>query len=575
MANRNKNVMQKKDGGKKFSKSFKRNKVMEPRDNTLAENVSPNDLSWYVVDEQILNDAARIPYSIPVGMPFSRMGKWIPSQVDLPSYDDALPGIMASYIMPLLGNASAAGDAVNVAANSVYQFVRSKISGSRPYDAVDMMIYLGAMDSLFCYITWLTRLYATVYTYHQSNRYMSRALVEAQGVDYDDLVSNIAQFRASVNLLIAKVKSLYLPSVLPLFNRHSWLFSSYYIEGPSEKDQIYFHVPAGVHLFRYDNDHAGMLEAYRLHDQNPITVAGLINLLNAMVNPIYADEDFNRISGDFLKAYEGKVFTLTELPDVVTTQLINNEEVLLQFKNAKYKYVFSGTGQDAFNDHWLGNFFNYVQDPTKTFLQMVQPKAALDGYLHINGAHNSVYNETDPTGKAVRAMYYDWSKDTLLTSPHPDVTPGESMVNTRLTLAFDLSYSAGAIGEANINQIFCGSEWPIEYRLYTYHRSRTAPYATTLFWRRYDSHLQIENSGANKTKIESWIHSQEPIRSAFKYLPELTIISSDLDASTTLDPGRAYFEVDNYALVSSNTIGGLHNAAILGEYNIPKLAITQ
>lgn len=573
MANRNKNVMRDKAKQRKSGNrgKFDRKECFS-MDEKMEKSGGPNDLSWYVVDDQILNDAARIPYSIPVGLPFTRNGSFIPTSAVLSSFDDAIPGLCVSYVMPLLGNADNAGDAVNVAANSVYQNVRAHISGSRNYDAVDMMVYLGAMDSIYCFVTWLTRLYSTVFTYHQANRYLSRALIESQNVDYDDLTTNLAQFRAGINLRIAKIKSLYLPALLPIFKRHSWLFSSYYIEGQSEKDQIYFHVPAGAHHFKYDADGAGMLEAYDfVHLSQPFTVQSIFNTLDSLINPVYQDEDFNKISGDFLKTYEGNVFTVTEIPDISTVQLYYSEEVLLQFKNAKYKHIM-GSQSDRYS------FFDYTQDSNKVYLSMRKTPTAFQNYMQVDNTNNSAYQVTTSAGAAVKTVYalsmYDWSKETLLSSPHKDVTPGESMINTRLTLAFNISGDATALGEAKIDDMYFGSEWPIEYRLYTFHRNKSTG-VLSLFFRRYDSHMYIgvnTGSGTNAA-IESLVLSQEPIRTSFKYLPELTLIWNNAIDSRIVDPGRSYFEVDNYALIAAQTVGGLHNAAILGEYNIPKLAI--
>jgi len=584
MANKNKNVMRgKTDRFKKAVKDAKKQWSRDKKANITDESQyvasGPNDLNWYVSDEQILNDAARIPYSIPVGMPFVRNGKVTVNTgetITLPSYDDAIPGLMVSWIVPLLGNAHDPSDATNVAANAVYQFVRSRISGSRPYDAVDMMMYLGAMDSIFCFVTWITRLYGTIFTYHQSNRYLSRYLVEAQNVDYDDLVANLSAFRAQVNIEIAKIRALYLPAILPIFKRHSWLFSHYYIEGESEKDQIYFHTPAGIHHFKFDDDGAGMLECYNLMDtDNPFTAQGIINTLRSLINPVFQDEDFNRISGDFLKAYEGNVFTISEIPDIGTIQLLHSEEVLLQFKNAKYKTV--RPYQDKFP------FFDYKQSPDKLYLQMDGTREYLMRYINVEPTHNRYWDVTSSTTNLgaitdLAVTQYEFSKDILLTSPRKDVTPGESMINTRLTLAFDISEDSSSMTGLKFEHFYFGSEWPIEYRIHCVHRSKTTG-VISMFWRRYDYHLNLYNHHTDLSLCESWMLSQEPIRSAFKYLPELSISytgASSLDQNTRyVDPGRSVFEVDNYALVNQTVIGGLHNAAILGEYNIPKLAISK
>lgn len=571
MANRNKKVQNKYyNSRKKGTKGQANNNPDSKFSDELqsGEKCAPNDLGWYVIDDQVLNDAARIPYSIPVGMPFQRDGSTpITSDVRLQNYDDAMPGILVSEVMPLLGPAQDAGAPVNVAANSVYQYVRSKISGSRPYDAVDMMVYLGAMDSLYCVLTWITRLYSTVFTYHQSNRYLSRALIEAQGIDYDDLVANLSSFRAQVNILIAKTRALYLPSILPIFKRHSWMFSHYYIEGESEKDQIYMHVPAGIHHFEYDAAGAGMLRARRFDKSALIGTQGLINTLNYLINPIYADEDFNRISGDFLKAYEGNVFTLTEIPDIATTVLTYNEEVLLQFKNAKYKWV----REDG--DNWYDDCFSYSQDVNKAFLEFKMTDEALNSYrmmdTNVNASYKVDASELQNRWDTLSCEIYDWTKDVLLTSPHHDVTPGENMINTRLTLSIT-GKAASNKANAEWDDWMFGTEWPLRFIIYTFHRDKVTK-ALSLFHRSYERvmFLDIEQPAT----VYSVCSSQWPIISAFKYTPEISLGYVETSVPRISDAGRSIFEVDNYALIGHNVVSGLHTAAVLGEYNIPRLSV--
>lgn len=563
---------------KKFATTANASSKEEATTTECKENGAMNDLKWYVVSEQVLNDVARIPYSLPVGMAYSRDPRFqhLPSgsELLLSNYDSAVPGIFVSKIMPILGKATIADDPVNVAANSIYQYVRSKISGSRPYDAVDFMIYLGAMDSVFCLCTWLTRLYGTMYTYHGANRYLARALVEAQDVDYDDFRANLTQFRATFNQLIAKIKSLYVPSNMSIFVRHAWMFANYYIEGMSEKDQIYCHAPAGYYTFGLDSDKAGMLSAHPIHTNPKLKVTDVVNMLDDMITPIFDDEDFNRISGDLLKAYEGNVFTITEIPDIATVSLQYNEEVLLQFKNAKYMPVISYPDLGRF----ANNAFDYHQDYNKRYLEFVMPEASYDMIHKFTSTSNSTTIVTASSSDADKTMlaskFSDWSKDTLLTTPHNDVVPGENMINTRLTLGFDIQPDVTAIWSGKVNDLAVGTEWPLDYHIYCHRRDKSNG-LTDLFQRSYSYSMYMDTS--DYVSVRTAVMSQLPILESFKYHPELfiTLIEYDVNTQTYYyrNAGRSIFELDNYATINFNALTGLHNAAILGQYNVPNLSV--
>lgn len=545
--------------------------------NHQGDKKSFNDPEWYVNSEQILKDSARIPYSIPVGTCYRRDGFLSSADVATfteSSYNNAVPGIMVSYLMPTLGATDQSASAgINIAANSLFQYVRSKISGSRKYEAVDMMIYLGAMDSIFTNITWLTRAYATAYTYHQANKYLSRALLEAQGIDYDDFIDHLPNFRTALNIEIAKIRSMYLPSVLPIFKRHSWMFSHYFIEGDSEKDQIYMHSPAGFYLFDLDSAGKGMLHAKPFindaHSQK-WKWNELVDIIRMQIGQIFRREDFNTISGDMLKAYEGRVFSITEIPDIATVSLTNSIEVLLQFKNAKYKCISASLGEGS--ESFLANFFDYVQN-TNSDLVMIGCTALygtlpIQQFLRIQ-SNDNVMEDLSTSAKIdfAKCVANEWGKETLLTTPSHDVQPIENMINTRLTLGIDYAIDASAPNGLRYDRSYFGSEWPVCYRLYAYHQNKSNG-NITLFSRTYDRAMLIDSGNA-----AIWVTSQEPIRSAFRFLPELSLVMYSNPSNTISDSGRSIFEVDNYALVTNSTLEGLHNAAILGEYNIPDLSI--
>lgn len=578
---RNANNKGKKNKGHMSNKEIYKKLKNESADNEAEVKQSFNDLSWYVVDEQVLNDAARIPYSLPVGMPFPRTASFQYTGTDPQDtvhesvYDSAIPGILVSHVMPILGNAKNPSDPVNIAANSIYQFVRSKNSGGwGTIDAVDFMIYFGAMDSVFTYCTYLSRLYATVFTYHQANRYLSRALIEAQGVDYDDLVANLAVFRARFNVAIAKIKSLFIPNNMSIFVRHSWMFSKYYIEGESDKDQIYMHAPIGYYTFDLDSDGAGMLKANHMHRGGTANVSRLLQILDDMIDPIYQDEDFNRISGFLLKAYEGRVFTVSEIPDIATVSLEHNEEVLLQFKNEKFLPVIITTG-GTFAD----NAFDYYQDTTKRYLQFTMPESALYEFTEVTSGSNLAhvdYQSWNQTGWAhFASKMMDHSKSCLLTSPHTDVTPGENMINTRLIVKPAISQDTSTNWQGKIDDIAVGTEWPVYFSVFCYRRLRSTG-VTTLFNRNYETSVLI--NATKYTSVRTLSESQLPVLSAFKYHPEifLTVIETDENGVRwERNAGRSLFDVDNYAIVNFEAIQGLHTAAILAQYNVPKLSIGQ
>lgn len=531
-----------------------------------------NDVSWYTPDQQILNDVARLPYSIPTGMPFSRP---ITGQGTAGS-DMAIPGILTQHIMPTFGYSSSPNDPVNVAAQGIYSFVRHLNSGSRNYDPVDMMIYIGALDSVYSIISWATRLYATICSYAQGNRYLPRLLFEAQHCNFQDFADNMVQFRAKLNQRIAKASQLMVPNVMPLFERHRWLFSNYYIEGDTIKDQIYMYAPVGFYKFDLDSDGAGMLKAVSLRSRytGSLTVNDLMQLIDDMLDPIIQDEDFNIMSGDIFKAYGNNIVTYSMVPDMIAMNFTYDENVLLQFKNSKSKHV----ALDS-NRNFIDNFFDVHQDTTKSYLVVENPSSAVLNQLNMNLNDWDVCDASATSRvKAIqRIVNYAWTRPTLLTSPHSDPDAAENMVMTRGTMAAEIGFGASA--DLDTYTMAYGSEWYDHFTITSFFRNRN-----TMAWN--ISTMSMEQvvvifDHLTDTPATFNLYKEFTLRaftdvSKFKYHPEVSIVNYITDDNTVADNRfgiPSFFEIDNYTVQGYQVIKSMHDAALLGEYNIPRIAL--
>lgn len=543
------------------------------REDFKSNQYTHNDISWYTPDLQILNDAGRLPYSIPTGMPISRPY----TNQGTSGTDFAIPGILVQKIMPTLGYAADPSDPVNVAAQGVYSFVRHLNSGSRNYDPVDLMIYIGALDSVYSCISWATRIYATICSYTQGNRYLPRVLMKAQGVDFDDIADNMVQFRAKLNQRIAKASQLMVPNIMPIFERHRWLFANYYIEGDDMKDQIYLYAPIGFYKFQLDSDDAGMLKAVRLGGiRTELKADDIIQLLDDMLNPIIEDEDFNIMSGDIYKAYNGNIVTYSMIPDMIAMNFTFDENVLLQFKNSKSLPVAEST------TGWDNNHFDYVQDSTKRYLTMTISSSGIKGYMDpFLGFTKYSGSMAAPEAARVLSTMRAWSKPIMLTSPHRNVEAAENMISTRGTTACEMTISSTA-GNSNFKNIYFGSEWYERFEIWTNIRFRSS--GTITHYHQDLSYtislgLDLDSSSTTASWVETFmgeLFTGIEALAKFKYHPEVFLLFNGQKGGTAMsldNTAQSLFEVDNYSVVDANVIKGLHDAALLGEYNVPRIAL--
>lgn len=320
---------------------------------------APNDWRWYAQNEQILRDTASFAYGYPVGNRLD-LGAYVPD-----INKGSIPGIASLHFAPTFGGVHDTNSPLNVAARNVYSYVRHANSGSKNYDAPDLMLYLLAMDSVYSYIAFLKRVYGVAMTYNIVNRYYPKAVVESMGVQFEDLMAHMADFRAAINILCVKAGSLCVPANMSYMAKHMWMYSGLYLDSQSSKAQTYVFTPATFYQFGLDTDSAGQLtqvtpftmqylQAYStdttrcvvnewtytqsfgpIDARKLLTVESLIQFGNSLLDPILASEDMNVMSGDILKAYsENMIFKLDLISENYTVIPKYDEDVLDQIQNA-------------------------------------------------------------------------------------------------------------------------------------------------------------------------------------------------------------------------------------------------
>lgn len=82
------------------------------------------------------------------------------------------------------------------------------------------MLYLLAMDSAYMFYAQMLKIYALVVKTNAYNYYYPEGLIRSMGLDYYDLMGNIAQLRGYINVFAQRVSAFNVPAVLPYYHRH-------------------------------------------------------------------------------------------------------------------------------------------------------------------------------------------------------------------------------------------------------------------------------------------------------------------------------------------------------------------
>lgn len=563
---------QQKQSEKKFENAFKGNKSgargrgrRKPGFTTTAENPEPhnfqdeaeerefqkgekfgrriaehkaNDPQWYFKSPQILKDVASFSFAKPLGTRLGVNRIFTDSHYKISQRFTAAPGLLAYYLGIAPGIAQNAQDPVNLAATNVYSFVRHENSGSRNYDAPDLMLYILAMDSIYTAWNWLKRVYGVASTYSQQNRYMPSAYFEAENIDFDDVIANLANFRGFLNVKASEIAAFCVPATMSLNVRHSWLFSNIFEDSNTHKAQQYMYIPS--YFFKYEETASakgGQLTPLTIPNgglaakqATKLKVADLEQILIDLLEAVQYSEDIGIMSGDILKAYGSQgLFTLSTIDPAYKVEPAYSQEVLTQFENAITTHF---SAADAAT-------FTITQDPDTNWL-LFQPSTSSDANVGMDG----------------RFVNFHWD------SP----TPEDVIVATRLSTV--LGEKSGSTAPV----LSCGSEiLTAAYMLYIAEGSAGAVEYTGLApLSIYMYSLQWTVLFSDYVATDGGLFAPVMLES-FDWHPMYLVT---FNTGTVSSPGQSWieycaFDFDNYTVITPENIEAMNSMALLSEMNVP------
>lgn len=295
-----------------------------------------NDPSWYTVSGQLTKDVASLSFNNPSGIQYSLNSTSQGAFVG--------PGIFNLYMAPTPGYSEGLSSPINIAAKNIYSFVRHANSGHANYDSPDLILMILGMANAFAYYGWMTRLYGMLRVYSQKNRYLGANMLKACGVDADNLLTNMANFRAYINQYALKLSALSVPATMSLFKRYMWMFSNVFSDENDEKAQFYMYQPAYFYMYDEYNGAGRLLPKPLCMDNlgTPFPVTGmtfgsLVIYGDALIGALIGSEDINIMSGDILKAYGSEnIWKLQLIPEDYSIAPMFSEEVLSQIHNTVF-----------------------------------------------------------------------------------------------------------------------------------------------------------------------------------------------------------------------------------------------
>lgn len=461
--------------GRSDSKNAKRSVGNSSTDICVS---NTNDPSWYAATDQLLKDAASLPFA-------KRVGDFISLRGDegfVSGKDLSIPGIMTLHMIPTFGNPQKLSDPMNMATSNLFAQVRKHNSGAVNYGKANLMQYMLALGSAYSYYGYLTRLYGMAKMYVPESKYFPRQLYRSMYVDLNDIQNHMAQLRMYINLFAEKLNYFAVPKAFKLYNRMFMLYSNVYLDRPSKKGQVYLFNPVAFHVYgepaTVEPAYVGKLKMEPIKEDfsadNLIKYDDLVAFGDKMINPIVQSQDYDVMSGDIRKAFDS-IVTIPQISEDYWVRPVYDDLILEQIHNCDTVFTTTNTSEDDMVTKMRvmakSDFATLAEDTSET------PNA---GALVMNADLGTSLNMPFPSGGT--------TLDLLAENP----TPGEVIEATRLKFSVEMEIDASTEGATKYKGTLktCGTE--IVYAItFTQLDYRCDP-SVTPFWTR-QSAAKIEH----------------------------------------------------------------------------------
>lgn len=284
------------------------------RDDRIVGRPSHQHPDWYLANPELVEATMRIPTKPFAGKPIK-----LYSEKGVQKMNTVVPGIMALDYVPIPGTTNSSTDAMNIAAQNIFQLMRKKLSTVASYGPADVMMMILAIDGVYMKISELTRLYGMVNAWNSDNYYLPFDLICAamnwSKSQVQDLIDNQAEFRTRLNTLIYKAATLYSPYDFNIIKRHNWLVSNVFADdGANARAQYY------VTRVRYwpilDETTLDTGTAIRYEQLLGGDWQDQLKDLNDMIELIRNSDSFTLIMSDMRRAFEDRPsWSLSYVPE--------------------------------------------------------------------------------------------------------------------------------------------------------------------------------------------------------------------------------------------------------------------
>lgn len=285
-----------------------------------------NDPNWYYTDANVADQVSQLSMRDFLGVDCNITGPRGASSVDV-----YIPSIINVYLNP---GAGANGvvvqqqqqyvpdnrmSGINMAGFRTYSKLAAFTGRALTYGPQDISIMILALGEVISCVEYLRRALGVAYTYNVRNRSYPSRLIDAMGIDHQDMFQNYALYRNRFNELVTRINQIPIPKGIAYFDKCASLYEHIYLDSDSPMAQTIVTVPfttwtlneqgsslgSTLETTSWGRDGINQTWNYRpmsyYFNQLQVMVDSLLN--SSTLNVVYADilNFFNKVGGDIWK----------------------------------------------------------------------------------------------------------------------------------------------------------------------------------------------------------------------------------------------------------------------------------
>lgn len=553
---------------KVFKRGNKKN-FERKKEGKLPPKMCMNDPLWYVLNPELLKDAASLPFS-------HFIGKGFPVYTNVATSADEACVFKLPYLY-MFGVSAQAGDPVNLAIRNLYTYVRHQNSGHTNYESADLGLYLLAVSSVVATLAHLERCIGVAKCYQRRSAIMPKTVLDVLGVNYSSFISNLANYTTRLNVLWSRVSSLCIPKDFSFLKRWVWMNSQIFKDHESDKAALYVFKPVGVPKFNQFVLDAGSISQPNKESITP-TINDWFNDAEDALDRILGDEDMNIMSGDILKAYgRENLMTFGMTPIDYVLEPVYVEEMLPQIQHAQTPYCATISGSLVPEEIATGITYDVAQ-AINDVTNSIYTAAGDDDYFTIYQYNGEIICQPAFRDASVSSIIIDtttkaafWKKgnlrcivndqDRLLNSFKEVVPPEDVMISTRLMYVEEYDTRIEQSGEYAAFVTSCGTELITGFNIYV--KSKTNP-ITRGFASGFNTLVDTGSVGDYSAVLRDVL-----LKSQMDWAP-ITYVNTFTSGLTPAFHDNQYIagDLDNFTAIAVNTLKGLHLTALLAEFSV-------